>query len=178
MAGKRLWIAAGLLPLVLVSCAYLGLSLQAPEVNLTDIRLEDVTVFESTFTVFLRVQNRNSVDLPLTGAELDLALNGAKMLSALSNSQETIPAMGSRVIPVTAHVSNLAAIPFLANILREAQSEQGLRKVDYDLKGLVHLKRGFFSLPSLSFSSRGELSLATVQKLHNGLLPMGKGIRL
>ncbi|MBU2489153.1 MAG: LEA type 2 family protein [Proteobacteria bacterium] len=175
MNGKRLLLTVMMLPLVMGSCALLGQSIRAPEVNLADIRLEDITVFESTFTVMLRVQNRNPVALPLTGAELDLSLNGTKLLSALSDSRESIPAMGSMVIPVKAHVSNLKVIPFLAGILREVQSEQGLQKVDYGLKGLVHLQRGFFSLPSLSFSNSGELSLATVQKLHDSLLPQGAG---
>lgn len=163
-------VALTVLSAMLFSCAHLGGGLKPPEVTLSDIMVEDVTLFETTIKVRMRVVNKNPQPLEIVGAEGDIHLNNSKMMTVVSGDSKSIPGFGSDVIEATAHASNLKMIPFLAGIISQLQAGEKLKDVDYKASGIIHLAGGGFLSGRVPFKSAGELPMSTVQRLHKGLV--------
>lgn len=100
---RMVWALATFL---FVGCAGLGRQLEMPQVNLTSIALEKMTLFESIFDVQLRILNTNDLELTTKGINFVLKLNGKKFATGVSDAKVTIPALGTAVIPLKVY-SNL-----------------------------------------------------------------------
>lgn len=141
-------------PATLVFAAVLGACaamqpLEAPHVTLSDLRVVDVTLFEQTYGLTLRVQNPNPVALPITGMSFRLDINGAELGRGVSDRAVTVPAYGEATLEIKL-VSNLARVIDQIRGFESGQA-QGLR---YRLAGRIHLASRVGTLP---FDYRGEL---------------------
>ncbi len=121
------------LALVTSGCASLG-ALSPPEVTLVDVAFEDLTLFESSGVLTVRVANENNDPILVDGGVYNLYLNGMKVGKALSNEQFEVPRLASATARVDIYVNNLALATRLKQII-----DQGA--VDYRLKGKFFLDR-------------------------------------
>lgn len=123
--------------------------LEAPHVTLSDLRIVDVTLFEQTYGLTLRVQNPNPVALPVTGMSFRLDINDAELGRGVSDRAVTVPAYGEAVLEIRL-VSNLARIIDQIRGFESGQA-QGLR---YRLAGGIHVANRIGTLP---FDYQGEI---------------------
>lgn len=152
------------------SCAHFGKGGNPPEVTLSDIMVKEVTLFETTFIVDLRVLNKSPKPLELVGAQGDIYLNNSKVLTVLSSDAKSIPGFGSEIIKAKAHAGNIKLIPLLANILSQLQAGKEIQDVDYKADGIIHLAGGGFLFGRVPFKSKGALPISTIQKIQTGLV--------
>lgn len=119
----------------LITCAVLacGCSQQTPglSVNLTNVRFEDVTVFETTAIFTLRLNNETPKPMKFTGGAHKLYLNGLYVGSGLSSEPVEVPRLGSVTQPVTVHLSNLALATRIKSVIESKSFDYRVRSVFY-----------------------------------------------
>lgn len=141
-----------LTPLLFVAalsgCALLQAPLTEPNVNLVDLRLLDASLFEQRYTLTIRVQNPNAVDLPIAGVNLRVDINGNLLGHGVSNQAVTVPAYGDALL-------NINIVSNLARILDQVRSlENGAASsLRYRLSGDLRVANRFGKLP---FDYQGE----------------------
>jgi LEA14-like dessication related protein len=133
---------------ILGACAMMQ-PLESPQVTLSDLRILDVTLFEQTYGLTLRVQNPNPVALPITGMSFRLDINDAELGRGVSDRAVTVPAYGEAVLEIKL-VSNLARVIDQIRSFESGQA-QGLH---YRLAGGIHVADRMGTLP---FDYRGEI---------------------
>lgn len=146
-------MGAGALVLALIvsGCASVYRYADPPRVTLAGIRILGVTLFEQRYGLDLRVQNPNSIDLPIEGMSYTLAVNGSEFAHGVNNQKTAIPAFGEEILHVIV-VANL-----LSTLEQLRQWEQWPpRKLDYELSGKIKLANMAVSLP---FEYSGEIEL-------------------
>jgi LEA14-like dessication related protein len=138
-----LWLAV-----LLTGCAALQSPLEAPHVTLTDLRPLDMTLFEQRYGLKLRVQNPNPVELPITGMNFRLDVNGSELGHGVSDQPVTVPAYGEAVVEIKL-TSNLVRI---FDQIRGLESGKG-QSLRYHLSGGLSLANRMSKLP---FDYQGE----------------------
>ena len=133
---------------ILGACAMMQ-PLEAPHVTLVDLRILDMTLFEQSYGLKIRVQNPNPVDLPITGMNFRLDVNDAELGRGVSDQPVTVPAYGEAVVEIKL-VSNLARI---LDQIRGFQSGQA-QSLRYRLAGSIGIANRMSKLP---FDYRGEI---------------------
>jgi LEA14-like dessication related protein len=146
--GLALLLSAGLM----AGCAGLGKPLETPRVSLANLQVQDSKGLETTFLVHLRVTNPNDVELHIKGVDCDLEINGKPFAYGISNTQVTVPALGSETIPVTVYSSVL-------DIVRGLFGLQQREDLSYRAKGKVRLEGGGLMPSTLPFDSQGTVSI-------------------
>ena len=133
---SRAWHAqAGIAVLVIVAltvtgCTSMG-SLEPPAVTLAGVELTEVTMFETTVQVKLRISNPNPEPMTLEGASFKLRLEGYKIGQGLSSEAVTIDRLDTAMLNVTFHVNNAVALLQLKEILEQEALDYGIRAVLY-----------------------------------------------
>jgi len=123
-----------LISLTATGCS--ALNIQKPTVVVTRMVVNSVDISGFTMNFDLRVDNPNSVALPIAGADYKLALAAVDVLSGQATPQGSIPAGGSLAVslPVRLTYENLLA------------AEQGIVKsggdVPYSLDGGLSFESG------------------------------------
>ena len=134
--AKRIWQKqAGIAVLVIVAltltgCTSMG-SLEPPAVTLAGVELTEVTMFETTVQVKLRISNPNPEPMTLEGASFKLRLEGYKIGQGLSSEIVTIDRLDTAILNVTFHVNNAVALLQLKGILEQEAVDYGIRAVLY-----------------------------------------------
>ena len=142
--------------LLLSGCAGLGKRLEPPRVTLSNIVVQNITIFETTIEVKLRIFNANEIPIAIKGTECDLELMGNHFATGVSNKKVTIPSYESATIPVVVYSSVVSMIKSLLTL-------QNTEKLKYKLTGRIRIE-GSALLPSaIPFKSEGELSLEAFQ---------------
>ncbi|MFZ0133453.1 MAG: LEA type 2 family protein [Desulfobacterales bacterium] len=156
---RRLCAGAAFLVMVATGCAGLGQSLQAPDIRLAGLTIEEVDLFETVLKLKLRVINGNDIPLALKGIQCELELNGKSVATGVSKTPVTIPALGSDTVTVRVYSSmfNIAS-----SFFRMAQTEAaktGHPDLSYQLKGRIHLETSGLTPTTIPFKSTGKISL-------------------
>lgn len=112
-------------------CATTG-GLIPPEVTLVNLELVDATLFESTFTVAVRMTNDNPEPLVLDGAVVKLMLEGSKFGRGSSGERIEIPRMDSVVQELELHLSHVAIVTKIKGIVES-------KELNYALSGHVYV---------------------------------------
>jgi LEA14-like dessication related protein len=133
---------------ILSACAMMQ-PLEAPHVTLVDLRILDMTLFEQSYGLKLRVQNPNPVELPITGINFQLDLNDTELGRGVGAKPVTVPAYGEAIVEIKL-VSNLARILDQIRGL-ESGKAQSLR---YRLAGDLRVAGRVGKLP---FDYQGEI---------------------
>ncbi|MFA5027363.1 MAG: LEA type 2 family protein [Candidatus Methylomirabilota bacterium] len=125
--------------------------LERPRVNIANVTLKEVRLFEQIYALELRVQNPNDSSLVIQAVTFDLEVNDRSFARGLSNQAVTIERFGTGLI-------SLEAVSPLTSLLRQIAGAQkdGLSKVRYRLRGAIHLGDLGFKLP---FDESGEIAL-------------------
>ena len=130
---------------VLNSCS--SLRVNPPRVSLKDVRLTSLTLFETSLEAIVRLENRDSKELVVRGANYDLELNGLDIGSGLAKSSVTLEPFGTKEQTVVFHFSNL-------RLLTQIQRMLDSPELTYAIDG--ELSTGRFS--SIPIHDSGTLS--------------------
>jgi LEA14-like dessication related protein len=127
--------------------------LESPDVTLVNLRVVDMTVFETTIEARLRVSNPNPEPLMVEGAAFKLYLDGKKVGSGMTPETVEVPRLESAVLRTTVHINNASALLRLKEILEE-------REVGYGLRGRLYVTRPTGTV-QLKIEREGHLDLET-----------------
>jgi LEA14-like dessication related protein len=122
--------AVALSVVAFAACTSMG-SLEPPAVTLAGVEPTEVTMFETTVRVKLRISNPNPEPLTLEGASFKLRLEGQKIGQGLSSETVVIDRLDSTLLDVTFHVNNAVALLQLKEILEQEAVDYGIRAVLY-----------------------------------------------
>jgi len=137
--------------LIISACSNLSARIEPPTITLAGIEPVDMTLFEQTYKLKLRIQNPNDFDLPLQAMNYVLELNGKKFANGVSRQQVTVPAYDSALIE-TQVISNLASL--FDQI--QGLALKGTGNLQYRLIGNVHVGNWDSRIP---FEYEGKIGL-------------------
>ncbi len=138
-----------ILALALGACA--STRFVEPEVSLVDIRITDLTLFETTARFRLRMHNENPRSLIVDQGIYDFSLNGVSVGRGMTTYPIEIPRYASGEAEVEVYLRNGAMARRLGSILASGG-------VDYRVDSR-HLVRTGFGRREFDSVSRGSLSL-------------------
>jgi LEA14-like dessication related protein len=144
--------------LALGGCAAMSGLREEPKISVADIRIQDIKAMEGVFMIKLRVINPNSVPLDIHAINCELEMNGRHFASGIADSQQTVPARGTEVVPVTVYASVLDILPSVVDLIHAAGSPAKEKKLPYTLSGTVGVSVPGYQ-KEIPFKSSGELSL-------------------
>ncbi len=145
--------------LLLNGCAAMYGFKEDPKVSIADIRIQEVKALEGVFLIKLRILNPNDVALDLHGIDCDLEINKRHFASGIGDSNQSVPAFGTAVVPVEVYASVLDMIASVADLLHTAGKIPSKDEpVPYTLQGKVRVGIHGFK-KEVPFKSTGELSL-------------------
>ncbi len=147
---KRTWLAAGLL--LIAGCAGLGTQLETPEITFVGIRAVEASLFEQKLEVRLRVQNPNTMALPVNGLDVAMELAGEPFATGVTAREFVVPAHGEAEFDMIVTANAATALLKIASGDRQSREEIG-----YRLKGRLSTKLGL--LRSIPFEESGSLPL-------------------
>jgi LEA14-like dessication related protein len=131
-AGRTTVFAA--VVLAAAGCATLG-QLTPPDLHLVNLTFVDATLFESTLTATVRVDNDNPEPLVVDGVVVRLVVGGLSVGKGRSDARVEVPRFGSETVPLTVHLSNVRLATRLHDLFRD-------EAVDYGLDGSVYVLSG------------------------------------
>jgi LEA14-like dessication related protein len=108
------------------ACASIG-PLTSPDVTLADLKFTDLTVFETTGEITVRISNENREPLTIDGAVFKLFLNGVSVGKALTPERVEIPRLGTSTLRAAVHLNNVALITRLATMMEQPELEYRIR---------------------------------------------------
>ena len=141
------------------ACTSMG-SMEPPAVTLAGVEPTEVTMFETTVQVKLRVSNPNPEPMTLEGASFKLRLEGQKIGQGLSSETVIIDRLGSTLLDVTFHVNNAVALLQLKEILDQEAMDYGIRAVLYT--------RGSWGTKKLKVEKEGRFDFTTAMEATPG----------
>lgn len=155
--GRRLASAAmvGGLLAVALGCSSLG----PPEplgVNLVDLEVEEITLFEATLVAKIRVSNPNPDPLQFTGGALKLLLGDRKIGTAMTSQAFSVAGFSSTVIDMVVHVNTASAITRIPALLEQDSLSYGVRGALYSQGPFGTHKHVVERSGSLDLGSLGE----------------------
>ncbi len=125
------------------------------EVSLVDFRFGPATVFETTATALVRVENARPEDIRVTGAAYRLELNGVKVGRGLSDATVAVPRLQSATTEVQVHLRNLTVVRLLTDL-----QERGV--VEYRLEGTLYVASPGGRARGVPVSRSGSLDLRSL----------------
>jgi len=135
--------------LSLAACSMFGPPLEKPEVALMNVTPLESTIFEQRVETELRIRNPNDVDLNITGLDVEIALNGRRLVRVLSSSAITVPRFGEATLKAIASTSTTAILRQVAALQRG-----GAEDPTYAVSGYVYLGSGFRRRVKLEHSGK------------------------
>jgi LEA14-like dessication related protein len=118
----------------LAGCASIG-TWDPPEISLVDLRLLELTTFETSATVEIRLANTNLEPMTATGASYGLYIDGLKVGQVLSDEVVDVAPLSSAVQTAELRMSNLALATRLRALLES-------KAFDYEIRGKVYIDTG------------------------------------
>ncbi|MGD9947676.1 MAG: LEA type 2 family protein [Desulfobulbus sp.] len=150
--------------LCLSGCAGIYGLKEDPKISIADIRIQEVKALEGIFLIKLRILNPNDVALDLRGVNCDLEINKRHFASGVGDSNQTVPAYGTSIVPVEVYASVLDLISSVADLMHSAGKIPNKdNPLPYTLQGTVRVGIHGFS-KEIPFKSSGELSLKGLNK--------------
>lgn len=156
---RSLCAGAALLAIVATGCAGIGKSLQAPDIRLAGLSVDEVDLFETVLQLKLRVINGNDIPLALKGIQCELELNGKSVATGVSKTPVTIPALGSDTVTVSVYSSMFHIASSFFRIAQTETAKTGHPDLTYRLKGRIHLETSGLTPTTIPFKSTGNISL-------------------
>lgn len=147
--GLRRWLPVAAL-LLLAGCGGVS-SLQAPELDVVDVKLLGGDLSGQQLRVRMRVTNPNDRELPVKGITYRMEVGGEQFASGESEASFLVPALGSTEFDMSMNADMAGAL------FRLLGSGRKLDNVDYRLSGKVSLSSGM--LRSVPFDKEGSFKL-------------------
>jgi LEA14-like dessication related protein len=150
----RLVLAFALLVCV-SSCSALRPELRAPRLALVSVAMTSADIFNQQFLVRVNVENPNDRELPITGLEYKLFLEGDSFARGTLNRPFTIPANGETDFDMTVRTD------FVSGIGRLLTRLNGRTQVNYTVEGTLLTDIRF--LKKIPFQETGTVNLAIMK---------------
>ena len=138
--------------LALSACAGLGTKLETPGIDFVGIRAVEASLFEQKLEVRLRVQNPNTIALPVNGLDVDMELAGEPFATGVTAREFVVPAHGEAEFDMIVTANAASALLKIAGADRKSREEIG-----YRLRGRLSTRLGL--LRSIPFEESGTLPL-------------------
>ena len=126
-------------------------------VNLLNLEMQEITLFEATMLAQVRITNPNPDPIELSGGSLKLLLDGRKAGTALASEGVTVPAFDSAMMAMAVHVNTASAITRIPTLLEKDSISYGVSGALYsdgsfgrvkhsvERSGVLDLKEGRIS---------------------------------
>jgi LEA14-like dessication related protein len=147
--GFHRWVPVAALMLA-AGCGGVA-SLQAPELDVVDVKLLGGDLSGQQLRVRMRVTNPNDRELPVKGITYRMEVGGEQFASGAAESSFIVPALGTTEFDMSMNADMAGAV------FRLLGSGRKLDNVDYRLSGKVSLSSGM--LRSVPFDQRGSFKL-------------------
>ena len=146
-----------LTPLALAGCALPNLSGYAsPEVSLVNITPAELGLLEQALQLDLRFVNPNQDAIQVDGLRYDLAVDGGRLGSGVSDAKFTLPRLGETRVPVRLYVQT-------ADLLSRIGTLGSRQSLTYQLSGQLFTGSGVSG--RLPFSREGTVDFSQVVPL-------------
>ena len=154
---KRSFSAAGLcaFAIMLSGCSALRPKLEVPRLTLVSVAMTSADVFNQQFRVRLNVQNPNDREIPVTGIDYKLFLEGDSFAEGVSNKPFTVPANGESEFDMTIRTN------FMSGVARLLSRLNGRDQVQYVIEGKVLTEISM--LKKIPFQETGTVNLNVVR---------------
>jgi LEA14-like dessication related protein len=140
-------------------CAGLGQSLQAPDIRLAGLLIEEVDLFETALQLKLRVINGNDIPLVLKGIQCELEINDKSVATGVSRTPVNIPALGSDTVSVRVYSSMFNIASSFFRMVQKESAKTGTPDLTYQLSGRIHLETSGLTPSTIPFKTTGKISL-------------------
>lgn len=140
-------------------------------VTLANLKITEVTVFETTLVAKLRITNPNPEAVTIDGGSFQLILDDKKVGTGTASETVTVERLDSAVVDAIFHVNNGSALLRLQGILQE-------KEVTYGVRGSL-FTQGSFGTKKITIEKTGRLDLSNMNSTDiegpgiNGLSPTG-----
>lgn len=141
--------------LSLSSCSALRPDLQAPRLMLVSVAMTSADIFNQQFLVRVNVENPNDRELPVTGLDYKLFLEGDSFARGSLNKPFTVPANGETDFDMTVRTN------FVSSIGRLLSRLNGSTQVNYTVEGDLLTEIRF--LKKIPFQETGSVNLAIMK---------------
>lgn len=141
--------------LCVAACSAFGPKLEAPRLTLVRVSMTSADIFNQQFLVRLHVQNPNDRELPVTGIDYKLFLEGDSFAEGVSNKPFVVPALGETEFDMTVRTN------FVSGIGRLLSRLNGRDQVQYIVEGKVFADIGM--LKKIPFQESGTVSLGIIR---------------
>jgi LEA14-like dessication related protein len=155
---KRLLVGAVLcaLTLCLTACSAMGPKIEVPQLTLVSVAMTSADIFNQQFLVRLNVENPNDRELPITGIDYKLFLEGDSFSEGVSNKPFTVPANGD------ADFDMIVRTNFVAGAGRLLSRLNGREQVQYVVEG--KLLTGISMAKKIPFQESGTVSIKILRQ--------------
>lgn len=136
-------------------CSAMRPQLEAPRLALVAVAMTSADIFNQQFLVRMNVQNPNDRDLPITGLDYKLFLEGDGFAEGMLNKPFVIPANGETDFDMTVRTN------FVSGVGRLLSRLNGRSQVNYSIEGKLLTDIRF--LKKIPFSETGSVNLATMK---------------
>ena len=117
--------------IALAACSALRPDLAVPRLTLVRVSMTSADVFSQQFMVRVHVENPNDRELPITGIDYKLFLEGDSFAEGVSNKAFTVPANGETEFDMTVRTN------FISGVGRLLSRLNGRDQVQYVVEGKV-----------------------------------------
>jgi LEA14-like dessication related protein len=121
-----------------------------PELSLVNLKVSDMTLFETTAEFTLRLTNATPEALVVEGGSIRIQLGGVKVGRGVIGNRLEVPALASQTITVPIYISHLALATRLRTVLET-------KRIGYRVEGVL------FREPTLGYRRK-------IRTHHEGLL--------
>lgn len=143
--------------LLLTSCAGLPTSIEAPQVSLAEVTLDEATLMQQRYTLKLRVENPNPVTVPIRSIAYDVRLAGADFASGATPSAFSVAAKDATLIEVGVTTDLLQTARQLMTFLSGRPDS-----IDYALSGEVAVDLPF--IDPIPFTKSGQVAFSDLAR--------------
>lgn len=147
--------ALGALLVAAMGCSSLT-PLEPLGVNLVNLDVQEITLFEATMVAKVRISNPNPAPLQFSGAALKLLLDERKIGTAMTPEAFSVEGFTSTVIDMTVHVNTASAIARIPKLIEK-------KSVSYGVRGALYSQSSFGTRKHL-VERVGSLDLAALDE--------------
>ena len=139
----------------LTGCSALRPKMEIPRLTLVSVAMTSADIFNQQFLVRVNVQNPNDRELPITGIDYKLFLEGDSFAEGLSSKPFTVPAQGDTDFDMTVRTN------FVSGAARLLSRLNGRDQVQYVVEGKV--LTDISMLKKIPFQESGTVSIKVVR---------------
>ena len=137
---------------LLSGCSSLSKLVDPPTVSLTNVSLVQAGLLEQRYRLTLRIQNPNSIAIPVRGMDYAVKLAGVNFAQGVTPNGFRIPALGEDLVDIDVTTNLLSSALQIYTIFKQ-QPET----IDYQLSGKIAVDMP--GLRALPFNRSGTVNL-------------------